>query len=114
MLHGLRVLDLTDARAHLAGRILADLGADVVKVEPPGGDALRRQGPWLGGVEDRERSLAWLALDASKRGIALDLESEAGRETLRRLASNADVLLESDEPGAMAARGLGARELRRA
>ncbi|HVN38236.1 MAG TPA: CoA transferase [Myxococcota bacterium] len=113
MLHGLRVLDLTDARAHLAGRILADLGADVVKVEPPGGDPLRRQGPWLGGVADPERGLAWLALNASKRGIALDLESAAGRETLRRLARTADVLLESDAPGAMAARGLGARELRR-
>jgi crotonobetainyl-CoA:carnitine CoA-transferase CaiB-like acyl-CoA transferase len=113
VLTGLRVLDLTDARAQLAGRILGDLGADVVKVEPPGGDPLRREGPWLGGRPDPERGIAWLARNASKRGIALDLESDAGREQLRALARHADVLLESDAPGAMDARGLGYEALRR-
>ncbi|HXK21723.1 MAG TPA: CoA transferase, partial [Myxococcota bacterium] len=112
MLRGLRVLDLSDARAHLAGRILGDLGADVVKVEPPGGDPLRRQGPFLGGVADLERGLAWLAQNASKRGIVLDLEAPEGRAVLRALAREADVLIESDAPGAMAARGLGADALR--
>src|SRR5262245_44490175 len=98
MLKGLRVLDLTDARAHLAGTILGDLGADVVKVEPPGGDAVRHERPWLGGTQDPERSLAWLAYNTSKRGIVLDLESEPGRKTLLALARNADVLLESGAP----------------
>jgi crotonobetainyl-CoA:carnitine CoA-transferase CaiB-like acyl-CoA transferase len=107
MLKGLRVLDLTDARAHLAGKILGDLGADVVKVEPPGGDAVRHAGPWLAGAAHPERSLAWLAYNTSKRGIVLDLEAEPDRTALRALARHADVLLESDAPGAMAARGLG-------
>jgi crotonobetainyl-CoA:carnitine CoA-transferase CaiB-like acyl-CoA transferase len=112
MLKGLRVLDLTDARAHLAGKILGDLGADVVKVEPPGGDAVRHEGPWVGGIADPERSFAWLAHNTSKRGIVLDLDSESGRETLHALARNADVLLESGAPGAMASRGLGPLSLR--
>ena len=76
MLNGLRVLDLTDGRAHLTGKILGDLGADVVKVEPPGGDAVRREGPWVGGIPDPERSFAWLASNTSKRGIVLDLALE--------------------------------------
>jgi crotonobetainyl-CoA:carnitine CoA-transferase CaiB-like acyl-CoA transferase len=111
MLAGLRVLDLSDARTHLVGRILGDLGADVVKVEPPGGDPLRRQGPWLGGAEHPERGLCWLAWNASKRSIVLDLDSEPDRERLRALARTADVWLESDAPGALAARGLGADRL---
>jgi crotonobetainyl-CoA:carnitine CoA-transferase CaiB-like acyl-CoA transferase len=101
VLTGLRVLDLTDERAQLAGRILADLGADVVQVEPPGGDALRRQ------------TLTWQARNASKRGIALDLHDEGDRATLRALARAADVWIESDAPGAMAARGLGYEALAR-
>ena len=95
----------------LRRKILGDLGADVVKVEPPGGDPLRRQGPWLGGAAHAERGLIWLARNASKRGIALDLEAEPDRAVLRALARNADVWLESDAPGAMAARGLGAEAL---
>ncbi|HVH19107.1 MAG TPA: CoA transferase [Myxococcota bacterium] len=112
MLNGLRVLDLTDARAHLTGKILGDLGADVVKVEPPGGDAVRQEGPWLGGIADPERSFAWLALNTSKRGIVLELASEADRKRFHALARNADVLLESGAPGIMASLGLGPLALR--
>ena len=107
MLTGVRILDLTDARVHLAGRILGDLGADVVKVEPPGGDALRRQGPFAGGRPDPDRGLAWLARNASKRGIVLDLGEAEDRARLAELARSADVLIESDAPGALAERGLG-------
>jgi benzylsuccinate CoA-transferase BbsE subunit len=106
-LHGLRVLDLTGEPGFLAGMLLAELGADVVKVEPPGGDPVRRRPPFWGGAEDPERSIAWLALNASKRGITLDLERPAGRDLLLRLVARADVLLESDAPGGLAARGLG-------
>ena len=88
MLDGLRVLDLTQEPGFLAGKILGDMGADVVKVEPPGGDLEGRRGPYLGGVEDPERSLAWLALNTSKRGITLDLEGERGREVFRELADS--------------------------
>ena len=74
MLSPYRVLDLTDERGFLAGKILADLGADVIKLEPPGGDPIRRRAPFLRGQPGPERSLAWLALNTSKRGITLDLD----------------------------------------
>ncbi len=106
-LHGIRVLDLTAEPGFLSGMLLAELGADVVKVEPPGGDPTRRRGPFWGDVADPDRSIPWLALNASKRGITLDLEQPAGRDLFLRLAARADVVLETGAPGALAARGLG-------
>jgi crotonobetainyl-CoA:carnitine CoA-transferase CaiB-like acyl-CoA transferase len=111
-LHGIRVLDLTGEPGFLAGMLLAELGADVVKVEPPGGDPARRRPPFWGDVVDPERSIAWLALNASKRGITLDLERPAGRALFLRLAERADVVLETGAPGDLAARGLGWDALR--
>ena len=73
MLHGIRVLDLCDESGQLAGKILGDLGADVIAVEPPEGKALRHRGPFLGGVPGVEHSLAWQALNTSKRSIRVDL-----------------------------------------
>lgn len=107
MLSSIRVLELCDETGVLAGKILADLGADVVKVEAPGGDLDARRPPHLGGIRDPERSLAWLALNTSKRGITLDPEPSAGRELLRRLLDWADVLLDTFAPGTLDARGLG-------
>lgn len=107
MLAGLRILDLCDESGFLAGKILGDLGADVVKVEPPGGDRAGRRPPYLAGVADPERSLAWLALNTSKRGITLDLERAAGRSTFGRLLAWADVLLDTFAPGTLEAWGLG-------
>ena len=112
MLSGFRVLDLTDERGFLAGKILADLGADVVKVEAPGGDPGRSVGPYLGGVCDPERSLRWLALNTSKRGITLDLDRSEGAGLFRRLAASTDVVLESSSPGTQNARGLSFESLR--
>ena len=112
MLQGVRVLDLTDEPGFLAGKILGDLGADVVKVEPPGGHRARTSGPFAGGAASPERSLLWAAHNTSKRGIVLDLASDAGRGDLVRLAEVADVLLETADPGALDALGLGARVLR--
>ncbi len=106
MLEGLRVLDYSDESGALAGKILGDLGADVVVVEPPGGDRERRRGPFVGGVADPERSLAWLALQTSKRGITLALDGEAGRARFLRLVAWADVLIETWAPGFLAERGL--------
>src|SRR5262249_4902582 len=106
-LHGLRVLDLTGEIGFLAGTLLAELGADVVKVEPPGGDPARRRPPFWDGVEDPERSLLWLALNTSKRGLTLDLDRAAGRALFLRLVERRDIVLESAPPGAIAARGLG-------
>ncbi|HXK24834.1 MAG TPA: CoA transferase [Myxococcota bacterium] len=104
MIEGLKVLDLTDESGWLSGKILGDLGADVIKVEPPGGDLAGRRGPYLGGVVDPERSLVWLALNTSKRGIQLDLARD--RETLLRLVARSDVLLETFAPGQHASLGL--------
>lgn len=113
MLAGVRVLDLSDETAWLVGKILAETGADVVKVEPPGGDA-GRTGPYLGGVEDPERSLRWLALNTSKRGVSLDWRTEKGAALLGRLAGRADVLIESAAPGTLDELGFGWETLRAA
>ena len=95
MLRGIQVLDLSDERGFLAGKILGDMGADVVKVEPPGGDPARQRGPFLGGIRDPERSLGWLAMNTSKRGVVLDLDASADQERFRALARGADVVLET-------------------
>ena len=106
MLQGVRVLDFCDESGALAGKILADLGADVLAIEPPGGRTDLRRPPYLGGVPGPERSLAWLALQTSKRGIVLDLTGEPGRARYRALLATADVVLETFPPGALAALGL--------
>jgi crotonobetainyl-CoA:carnitine CoA-transferase CaiB-like acyl-CoA transferase len=112
MLAGIRILDLTREAGFLAGKILGDLGADVIKLEPPGGDLAGRRGPYLGGVVDPERSLLWLSLNTSKRGVTLALDDERGRAFYRELVKTADVVLESEPPGALAALGLDYASLR--
>lgn len=108
-----RVLDLTGPLGFLTGKILAELGADVVKLEPPGGDPSRRWPPSVAGRDGRPQGLFWLAFNAGKRSVTLDLEQEKGRERLRHLARDADFLLESDSPGVRDAQGLGYDRLRR-
>lgn len=114
LLSGFRVLDLTGEPGFLAGKILGDLGADVIKWEPPGGDLAGRRAPYLRGEPDPEHSLAWLALNTSKRGITLSLEAEAGRALFRQLAARVDVVMESFAPGTQDARELGFEALRAA
>jgi crotonobetainyl-CoA:carnitine CoA-transferase CaiB-like acyl-CoA transferase len=106
-----RVLDLTRERALLCGQILADLGADVIQVEPPGGAPARRRGPFLGDEPDPENSLHWWAFARNKRSVVLDLDSGEGQQTLRRLARSAHFLIESEDPGTMASRGLAYADL---
>lgn len=108
----MRVLDLADGWGAHCGRILADLGADVVKVEPPSGDPARGRPPFLDGVPGPDRSLWWIALNANKRGITLDLASPRGRELFTRLAARADVVVEAFPPGYLDRRGLGYAALR--
>ncbi len=91
VLNGLRVLDLTDERGILCGKMLGDLGADVVQIEPPGGSSARRIGPF----DDSGASLFWAAYARNKRSLVLDLASEAGRARLAELARGADFLVES-------------------
>ncbi len=111
MLSGIRVLDLTGEPGFLAGKILGEIGADVIKVEPPGGDREGRRGPYLGDVEDPERSLPWLALNTSKRGITLELHARGGPDLFKRLVRKADVVLETFAPGTLEELGLGYKTL---
>lgn len=101
-----RVLDLSDERGLLAGWMLARLGADVVQLEPRGGSTARAAPPFADDAPAGENSFYWSAYASGKRGIACDLDAEAGRELTRRLAARADILIESARPGAMAAIGL--------
>ena len=107
-----RVLDLTSELGWLCGRILADLGADVVKVEPPGGDPGRLRPPLIEGPTGVVAGCAWLSYNAGKRGISLDIESETGRNQLRRLVAESDFVLEGYQPGRLASLGLGWEDLR--
>jgi len=107
VLAGLRVLDLSDESGFLAGKLLGDLGADVVKLEPPGGDLVGRRAPYLRGEPGPERSLAWLALNISKRGITLDSTLDPGRPLFRGLLARADVVIEAGPAGVLDAQGLG-------
>ena len=102
----LRVVELCSERGAWAGKLLADMRADVVKVEPPGGEITRTYPPFLDDEPGPERSLYFWHYNTSKRGVTLDLESDAGRDAFRRLAARADILLEDRDPGVMAALGL--------
>jgi crotonobetainyl-CoA:carnitine CoA-transferase CaiB-like acyl-CoA transferase len=105
MLSPYRVLDLTDERGILCGKILADLGADVIQVEPPGGNTARRMGPFYHQEVHPDRSLFWWAYAANKRSITLDLTTHDGQALLKRLVKSADFLIESSAPGELAALG---------
>jgi crotonobetainyl-CoA:carnitine CoA-transferase CaiB-like acyl-CoA transferase len=101
MLSPYRVLDLTDERGLLCGKILADLGADVIQLESPAGNPARRVGPFYRGETHPERSLYWWAYAANKRGVTLDVATTDGRALLTRLVEKADFLIESGAPGAL-------------
>ncbi|UCC59337.1 MAG: CoA transferase [Dehalococcoidia bacterium] len=111
-LSGIRVLDLADAKGVYGTRILSDLGADVIKVEPPDGDPMRKIPPFVGDVPGTEKSLHWLYRNLNKRGITLDLESREGREIFKRLVKSSDILVETFEPGYMKQLGLDFESLR--
>jgi len=109
-----RVLDLTDERGQLAGRILADLGADVVRIEPPEGSDARRAGPRLASGPESERSLAFAAYDRNKRSARLDFGAESDRARFLALAAGADFVLDSGPPSLLDDAGLGFERLRAA
>ncbi|RAY16174.1 CoA transferase [Actinomadura craniellae] len=105
-LAGLRVVDMADGGAETCGRYLADLGADVIRVEPPGGAPSRRRQPRHGGV-----SLHFATRNANKRGVAVDLGEPSGRDRLRDLVDAADIFIETERPGRLDRLGLGAPAL---
>jgi len=107
MLSAYQILDLTNERGLICGKVLADLGADVIKVEKPGGDPARSIGPFFHDQLDPEKSLFWFAFNTSKRGITLDIETADGRAIFERLVRSADIVIESFDPGYMDKLGLG-------
>lgn len=113
MLSPYRVLDLTNERGFICGKLLGDLGADVIKIEKPGGDPARSLGPFYHDTPDPEKSLYWWGFNTSKRGITLDIETVDGQEIFKRLAATADVVIESFDPGFMGSLKLGYPALRK-
>src|SRR3954468_5789905 len=109
-LDGIRVLDLSQVvSGPICGRMLADLGADVVKLEPPGGDVIRFLQPKVG---DDPGSVYFPWVTAGKRSVSLDLKTERGAALARELALASDVVLENFRPGALEKYGLDAAALR--
>ena len=110
-LAGWRILDLTDASGAYGVRLLGDLGAEIVKIEPPGGAGARRAWPLVGAGGASPTSLAFVYDNLGKRSVTLDLDSTTGQDLLRRLAGTADALIETFPPGYLSARGLGYPDL---
>lgn len=113
MLKEFRVLDLTTEAGWLCGKMLGDLGADVIKIEPPGGDLGRHRGPFYKKAPDPGKSLFWFALNANKRGITLNIESGEGRDILKRLVEQSDCVIESFPPGTLEGLGLDYGKLKK-
>lgn len=113
MISSYRVLDLTDEKGWLCGKILGDLGADVIKIEPFGGDPGRNIGPFYHDEPDSEKSLYWFAFNTSKRGITLDIEKADGKEIFKKLAKTTDFVIESFPPGYMDKLGLAYADLQK-
>src|SRR5262245_714465 len=106
MLSPYRVLDLSTERGLLCGQILGDLGADVLKIEPPGGSPARRCGPFFQDQPHANHSLYWWAYNRNKRSITLNIDTSEGQAILRRLVESAHFFIESDTPGSLAKCGL--------
>ena len=106
-LDDVRVLDISQGIAGpLCAKLLADFGADVIKIEPPGGESGRALGPFFHDDPHPEKSLFFLLLNLNKRGVTLNLETRAGVKLFKELVSEADVVVESFQPGYMASLGL--------
>ncbi len=111
LLPGLRVLDLSSSMGALCGKLLSDLGMDVIKVEPPGGDRARFEPPFAEGHVHREGSLRFAYLNAGKRSITLDITEARGKELLLDLVAGSDIVLETFAPGFLSAHSLGYGDL---
>ncbi len=111
MLSCYRILDLTDDRAFICGRALSDFGAEVIKIEKPGGDPARFRGPFYKDQADPEKNLTWFAFNSNKKGITLDIETAKGKEIFKKLVKTADAVLESFAPGYLDSLGLGYEDL---
>ena len=113
-LHGVRVVELAREPIAWAGKLLADMGADVILVEPPGGDPCRDYPPFLDDQPGEHRSLYWWHYHTSKRGVVLDLDEPLGRRRFRALVATADVLLEAEPRTRLGELGLDYEDLKAA
>jgi crotonobetainyl-CoA:carnitine CoA-transferase CaiB-like acyl-CoA transferase len=111
LLSGYRVLDLSSSMGAFCGKLLRDLGMDVIKVEPPGGDAGRSEPPFAKGHAHREGSLRFAYLNAGKRSVTLDITKDSGRKIFLDLVARSDIVLETFEPSYLAAHHLGYESL---
>jgi crotonobetainyl-CoA:carnitine CoA-transferase CaiB-like acyl-CoA transferase len=109
-LYPYRILDLSEGGCMLGGRLLGDMGADVIKIEPPGGSP-SRVAPYYQNIVDPQKSLFWFAYNANKRGITLDITRPEGKEIFLHLVQTADVIIESFNPGYLAGLSLGYSDL---
>ncbi|MBI2830787.1 MAG: CoA transferase [Chloroflexi bacterium] len=113
MLGPYRVLDIADEKGYLCGKMLGDMGADVIKIEPPGGDPGRRIPPFYLDSCDPQQSLYWFAFNTSKRSITLDISHPQGKELFRKLVKTADFVIETATPGYLESLRLGYKDLSR-
>jgi crotonobetainyl-CoA:carnitine CoA-transferase CaiB-like acyl-CoA transferase len=113
-LGGVRVLELADELGEYCGKVLAGLGADVIKVEPPEGEATRQYGPFHHDTPHPDRSLYFWHYNFGKRGVVVDLDSQNGQDDFRDLARSADIIVTSRPPSYLAKRGVGYEALRTA
>jgi crotonobetainyl-CoA:carnitine CoA-transferase CaiB-like acyl-CoA transferase len=111
ILQGRLVLDLTDVKGYMCGKVLADLGADVIKIEPPGGDIGRLTSPFFHDDPHSEKSLPWLFCNMNKRGITLDISSPLSKDILIKLIQKAEFVIESFDPGYLDSIGFGYNEM---
>jgi len=102
-----RVLDLTNERGSLCGRIFSDLGAEVIKIEKPRGDSCRSIGPFYQNIPDSEKSLYWFFCNLGKNSVTLNIETGDGQEILKKLVKISDFLIESFDPAYLDSLGLG-------
>jgi crotonobetainyl-CoA:carnitine CoA-transferase CaiB-like acyl-CoA transferase len=112
-LRGLRVLELADEKGVYCGKLLADMGADVIKIEPPGGDPTRALPPFWRDQPDPDGSLFFLYMNTNKRGVAFDITTTEGQTWFRKLAATADVVIETFPPGYLDGLDLGYEALSR-
>lgn len=112
-LEGLKLVDLSGLAGAYAVRMFAAVGAQVVKVEPPSGNPLRRLAPHIEGVEESESSLWWAYFAMGARSVVIDMDAEAGRDELKALLKTADIVVHDSSPGILESQGLGYEDIKR-
>tara|TARA_Y100001001_G_scaffold100052_1_gene97780 strand:- start:1628 stop:2905 length:1278 start_codon:yes stop_codon:yes gene_type:complete len=101
------ILDLTEGGHNICGRLLGDMEAEVIKIEPPGGSQTRLRGPFTKDSDGKPRSLYWASYNSNKKGISLSLDTDEGRQIFLKLVNKSDAILESFQPGYLDSLNIG-------